>query len=110
MKCVLSRIENDAPVGADTIRPKIQLKPYGIIVDNAINQIEKHYECVFVDNYVIMPNHIHLLLRIDNYGRMVSAPTVSTVIGSLKRFVSQKAVPIWQKGFHDHVIRNEEDY
>jgi len=33
-----------------------------------------------------------------------------TVIGSLKRYVSQKTTPIRQKGFHDCVIRNEEDF
>ena len=43
---------------------------------------------------------------------MVSAPTsVSTVIGMMKRAVSKKiGHPVWQKSFHDHVIRGQEDY
>ena len=92
MKCVLSEI-----VGADTIRPdRVELSNYGLLVDEAINSISQHYDNVFVDNYVIMPNHIHILLRIESsYGRMVSAPTV---IGSLKRYVSQQiGTSIWQK-------------
>lgn len=62
-----------------------------------------------VDYYVIMPNHIHLLISINNHsGRMISAPTV---IGQLKRYVSKECgFPIWQKGFYDHIIRDEEDY
>lgn len=83
-----------------------------------------------------MPNHIHLLLRIvETGGRIVSAPTegggqagaddadggrrvtsagpkpISVVIGQMKRAASKRAgFPLWQKGFHDHVIRCEADY
>ena len=60
-----------------------------------------------------MPDHIHLLLRIEPEadGRMISAPTLSTVVGSMKRWVSrQVGAPIWQKSFYDHGIRNQKDY
>ena len=46
-------------------------------------------------------------------GRMISAPTkpLSTVIGSMKRAAAKRAgIPLWQKSFHDHVIRGEADY
>ena len=44
-------------------------------------------------------------------GRILSAPTLSTVIGMMKRSVTkQMGRPVWQKSFHDHVIRNETDY
>ena len=112
MECILSKIrayESNNYVGADIIRPK--LSEYGIIVDKAINSIEDCYDTVKVDKYVIMPNHIHLLISIhnnDNGGRMVSAPTI---VGSLKRYVSkQVGYSIWQKSFYDHIIRNEDDY
>ena len=109
MKCILSRICDDETefVGADIIRTR--LSKYGVVVDKAINDIENHYDNIIVDNYVIMPNHIHIILIIRNQGgRMVSAPTV---IGSLKRYVSKQiGEHIWQKGFYDHIIRNEEDY
>ncbi|MBR1763336.1 MAG: transposase [Eubacterium sp.] len=111
MECILSKISENKTnnVGADTIRPR--LTKYGVIVDNAINSIESHYDTIIVDRYVIMPNHIHLMIRINNnknIGRMVSAPTV---IGSLKRFVSKEiGFSIWQKSYYDHIIRNDEDY
>ena len=39
------------------------------------------------------------------------APTVSNVIAQLKGAVTKKiGHPIWQKSFHDHVIRNQKDY
>ena len=60
-----------------------------------------------------MPNHVHLLLRIreDDGGRMISAPTISTVVGQMKRYVSkQVGTALWQKSFHEHVVRGEQDY
>ena len=39
------------------------------------------------------------------------APERERRVGSLKRYVSgQLGVSIWQKGYYDHVIRNETDY
>lgn len=101
-------------VGADIIRPQIvPLSTVGKIAEQGILQMAEHYENVVVDKYCIMPDHIHLILRIesDMDGRMISAPTVSTVIGSMKRWVSKQiGRPIWQKSFYDHGIRNQQDY
>ena len=76
-------------------------------VDQSIRRISKIYPWLTVDNYAVMPNHIHLLLRAkENCG-----VSISTVVGSLKRQVSKKLHrSIWQKGFYDHVIRGEQDY
>ena len=42
---------------------------------------------------------------------MISAPTVSTVVGQMKRWASRQAgTALWQKSYHEHVIRNENDY
>ena len=85
----------------------------GETVKTAIESIEKHYKYVAVDKYCIMPNHVHLILTItaDERGRMISAPTVSNVVGSMKRWVSKElSVSIWQKSFFDRVIRGEKDY
>jgi len=39
------------------------------------------------------------------------APTISTVVRLLKGTVSkQSGFSVWQKGFYDHVIRNDKDY
>ena len=101
-------------VGASIARPQdVCLSVLGYIVDADINNISLHYPAFSVVHYVIMPNHVHLLLliRSDNYGRAMPAPTVSTVVQQFKGFVSKKAGgSIWQKSFHDHVIRGEKDY
>ena len=101
-------------VGADSIRPQnVPLSSAGKIVEQGIIQIPDHYENIEVDKYCIMPDHIHLILRVESEGggRMISAPTVSSVIGSMKRWVSrQVGRPVWQKSFYDHGIRNQRDY
>ncbi|MDE6752286.1 MAG: hypothetical protein K2J59_05905, partial [Eubacterium sp.] len=61
-KCILSEI-----VGTSSARPNaIQLTKIGVAAEKGIKGIEEHYKNIFVDNYVIMPNHIHLLIRIEN--------------------------------------------
>ena len=101
-------------VGVDIIRPQmVPLSVIGTILEQGILQIETHYENVVIDKYCIMPDHVHLILRIESGldGRMISAPTVSTIIGSMKRWVSrQVGKSIWQKSFYDHIIRNQQDY
>ena len=74
----------DEAVGADIIRPQngtgfpFPLTPAGRIVEQAICNIPEFYPAVSVDKYVIMPNHIHMILRIDTDadGRLIAAPTV----------------------------------
>ena len=102
-------------VGAIIDRPlNSELSPYGKIVEKAINEIPSIYPAVKIDHYVIMPDHIHLLLsiRADENGRPMVAPTtVSRIVKQLKGSVTKQiGKSIWQKSFFDHVIRNKEDY
>ena len=101
-------------VGADSIRPgNLPLSSSGKIAEQAVLQIASHYENIVVDKDCIMPDHIHLILRIESNisGRIISAPTISTVVGSMKRWVSKQiGKPIWQKSFYEHGIRNQQDY
>ena len=90
------------------------LFPYGQIVKESVLNIPNCYPQVQVDKYVIMPNHVHLIITIEEYqrcGKMISSPTVSTVVGQMKRYASKQAgISLWQRSFHDHVIRGERDY
>ena len=98
-------------VGAATCRPN--LSKIGSVVEKAILQIPIHYPMISVDKYCIMPDHIHMILsiRTDDDGRQIAAPTMSTVIGHMKRWVSmQIGHSIWQKSFYDHVIRTQQSY
>lgn len=105
-------------VGDGSPVPKLSLQ--GTIVDSLIHNITTKYPSVHVLHAVIMPNHIHLLLRIDNAcisNIETPSPAIGTVIGWLKYSATKQinevrhtpGSPVFQRSFHDHVIRNETD-
>ena len=94
--------------GSDT--PVMVLSPLGKLVEQAILGIETHYPNAFIEAYSILPNHLHLLLRLEATDES-NPPTVSRIIKQLKEYVTKTCGrSIWQKGFHDHVIRSEKEY
>lgn len=102
-------------VGANCVRPDqpVPLSDIGEMIDREINKIKFVYESVAVDKYCIMPNHIHMILLISyvQNGRTQFAPTISRVIKQWKGAITKQAgTSIWQKSFHDHIIRNEREY
>ena len=107
------RILCTVAVGATCGRPPvIELTAVGKIVEREILRLNKTYDNLRVEHYVIMPNHVHLLLMIDaSGGRPQVAPTVSRAMKQFKGAVTKHlGSSIWQKGFHDHVIRSESDF
>ena len=112
---ILSRI-----VGGDVLdAPKhAELLPHGEIADKYLNQLNNFYDNVKVDRYVIMPNHIHIMLLVlDNGASRTSPPTtkqhsaVSQFISTFKRFCNKEyGKNIWQRHFYDHIIRDRKDY
>ena len=104
------------------------LSPYGEIVDRWIQRIPEKYPEAAVDCYVIMPNHIHILLsivKVDGRGNPSptdgmkdSIPSADMVIGWLKyqatkeinKLRSSAGDKIFQRSFFDHIIRDREDY
>lgn len=96
-------------VGADIIRPGyVDLNENGKLVETAINAIPQHYPNIVIDKYIIMPNHIHMIIVINE---KEANKKISTVIGQMKRWVSKEiGESVWQKTYHDHIIRDEEDY
>jgi len=79
---------------------------FGNAVLTAINSIERLHHGIRIEKYIVMPNHVHLLLILNQ-----SDVNLSVVIQQLKRSVSiQTQSSFWQKSFHDHVIRSQADY
>ena len=104
----------DVNVGRDD--PGAPLSLYGQIVNKYISSIQRSYKNVCLDKYVIMPNHVHLMIQIhglENGAPRSSRPTqlIPRVIAALKRFTNLEAgFDMWQTSYHDHIIRNEADY
>ena len=83
----------------------------GRIAEAAITGISEHYPRVGVEEYMIMPDHIHLLLGIDGAPDDPVNPDLRKIISAFKSLVSRQCgQPIWQRSFYDHIIRNEKDY
>ncbi|MBE5813358.1 MAG: transposase [Clostridiales bacterium] len=111
-KKILSKIVGD---GAFDV-PKNILTDYGEIVDKYINS-SNNINGISIDKYVIMPNHIHMIIIVENNETGTSrapSPTNSLIahtISTFKRFVNiEIGKNIFQRSFHDHIIRNEADY
>lgn len=107
-RCVLSVIE-DSPEG-----PAVKLLPYGEIAEKYINQLNDFYSDISIDRYVIMPNHIHILLSVEKDRGLVSSvqnSSISKFISTFKRFCNKVyGRNIWQYRSYDHIIRSEKDY
>ncbi len=92
---------------------RVELSDIGSIAENEIQKLNTVYDAVRVDQYCIMPDHIHMILVIeaDADGRTQFAPTVSRVIKQFKGSITKRiGRPIWQRSFYDHGIRNQQDY
>ncbi|MBQ8003248.1 MAG: transposase [Clostridia bacterium] len=88
--------------------PKNKLTPIGECIEESIRFIDKNYNGVKVDKYVIMPNHIHMIIALTGgHGN----PPLQNIVGQMKSYVGSKfSGEIFQRSFHDHIIRNEQDY
>ena len=91
--------------------PIIKLTPIGEAVKESIKYIACNYDNISVDKFVIMPNHIHLLISNQTGGRGDPPLQIYDIIGNFKSFTTHRYGKIlWQRSFHDHIIRNEGDY
>ena len=116
---------------------EMHLSPIGEIVQQ---EWDKSFEIraeLFCDIFVIMPNHIHAILRIENglnghvethgraslHGRQSGVAfrppkSISSFVAGFKsaatkqinEFRNTPRTPVWQTRFHDHIIRNEIEY
>ena len=105
---VLSRIT----VGKAALRlPQVELTEYGRITEKYIQNISVAYPHISVENYVIMPNHVHLLLLVGDGGQGAARPTVSAVVRSIKALVRKETgKSLFQNSFYDPILRDEQDF
>ncbi len=126
-KCILSNIcENDItdiPAEYQSIGDQLryeavhkydpQLTDVGKIVENAINNISNVFPSVKIVTYVIMPNHVHMIVKLnaDTNRQYDFLPDLSRIINGMKGYVTKSCgFSIWQGRYHDHIIRNEYDF
>ena len=115
---ILSDISVGTPVPGCPQEPMVHLLQHGIIAEKYIRQMGTFYDHLSVEKYVIMPNHIHLLMSIRETdgcpGTGAPTPRTSVIarfVGTFKRFCNKEfGENIWQSRYYDHVIRNQQDF
>ncbi len=99
--------------------PQNNLTEYGKVAEKHLSNMRDFYDTIKIDNYVIMPNHIHLLIQIialdkENGPSGTPVPTNSLIakfVSTFKRFCNKEyGKNIWQYRSHDHIIRGKQDY
>ena len=99
--------------------PQNILTQYGEIANKYLVNMSDFYENIKIDKFIVMPNHIHMLIQISENSDQTGpsgtpVPTNSLIaqfVSTFKRFCNKEyADNIWQRSYHDHIIRNEKDH
>ena len=121
-ECIFGKIENQRMI----------LSPIGEIINEEwLKSFEIRDELV-CDSWIIMPNHIHAILKIIrktpqpekdkalfNYGIAYRPPrSVSSFVAGFKSaatkrinlFINTPGKKVWQDRFHDHIIKDNDGY
>jgi len=108
---------------------EMQLNEMGKIVDECWHAIPEHFPNLELGAYIVMPNHLHGIIVINDDGRgtIYRAPTqeqfqkpvkgsIPTIIRTFKAAVTRRIgrehnpTGIWQKNYYEHIIRDHEDW
>ena len=90
-----------------------KLNRLGKYAEDCLMKIGSIYANIRVDQYVVMPNHIHIIFDVQDSGQKND---LTQIIGQYKMAVTKiirtenPDMQVWQRSFHDHVIRNQTDY
>ena len=118
-RCILSEIvkPDGRDVGEGLAPPVVRLSAVGRVAEEQVLSLSSRFPGLSIDDYVIMPNHIHLLVSLHrDPGGASPSPTAGTnVVNAVRTLKSLPARlsgtgPLWQRSYYDHIIRNEDDY
>ncbi|MBD2194177.1 MULTISPECIES: transposase [Calothrix] len=105
----LSNINDDINEPAPTY---IELSRYGQVVQYNWNFMANKFSNVQLDEFVIMPNHIHGIIELKESGSKPLSEIVQSFKTSSARRINQlrdsKGIPVWQRNYYERIIRNEE--
>jgi REP element-mobilizing transposase RayT len=106
----------------DVLNNKMILNNCGKIANDYWKNIPNIYAEIEIDQFIVMPNHVHGILIIKNGTGRCPVPTeetryglISKIIGAYKSITTRKIQKIsnnkflWQRSFYDHVIRDDND-
>ena len=104
------KIFGDIVAGDEFKRSEPHYTDRGLAVAAQLEYMKNFYENIELEKYVIMPNHVHMLLHVLDAGGG-RGTTLSAFVGTFKRFCNKRCgEQLWQSRSFDHVVRNEMDY
>lgn len=102
------------------VKTKMILNEFGKCVHNELtNGLMVKYNHIDIDEFVIMPNHLHFILIINQF--LNSSQNVSPKLGNIIAFFKyhstkevnnlrkDAASPVWQRSYYEHVIRDNDE-
>ncbi len=108
----------------DVVDGQMQLNECGQVVADSWLWLSGRYPYVGMDEWVVMPNHLHgiiILSEPDCRGGSRTAPTknrksIGRLIGAFKTVSTKRlnamrstpGVPVWQRNYYEHIVRSEE--
>jgi len=114
-RCILSQVVGRGLAPAETSSIKNTI--FGEIAECQLLSLEKRYSTLKIDCHVIMPNHIHVVMFLDNEAAGASPrPTIMDIVCTYKSLTTIECKKsghrgsLFQPSFHEHIIRNLEDY
>ena len=122
--------QNRAHIFGSLSHGEMHLSKVGLIAEAELRALHTHYGNIEVDTYVVMPNHIHVIIMIG--GLHVFSPSVrpntiscetslltpragslSAIVRSYKAGVTRRVrelglrEAVWQSRFHDRLLRGD---
>ena len=115
-RCVLSHIVGRGLAPAETIG--IEYTSFGESAEKQLCLLEHRYPYLAVDQYVIMPNHIHaiMILNDETAAGASPRPTITDIVCAYKSLTTRECKKngfdgkLFQTSFYEHIIRGREDY
>ena len=87
----------------------------GLMVEEVWKNLAKHYKGIETKDFVVMPNHIHGIIKLKN-----SNLTLSDIVQRFKTFTTRQYIlgvhannwqpffkKLWQRNYYEHIIRDE---
>ena len=114
-RCVLSCIVGRGLAPAETTA--IEYTSLGEIAEKQLFLLADRYPHLTIDQYVIMPNHIHAILILNGETAGASPrPTLTDIICTYKSLTTRECKKngfrekLFQISFYEHIIRGRDDY
>jgi REP element-mobilizing transposase RayT len=114
--------QNRVSLWGEIIDNEMVLNEAGFMVQKWIGKIENKFKNMFIDGMVIMPNHLHFVLIIDELEEKNEIP-IAQVVQWFKAMTSNEYIRevkrgnyppfnrrIWQRNYYENIIRNETSY